>query len=627
MANKEKNTKEEPYLLNDNESLGEIEKKTITTYDEKDREAKPDEISKAIKKAKPEDVSYNEDGSISVKEGDVNEVEKTQVLKFDIKKSQDVKSLQQMLDKQGVERGKMSIGTDGTISISEGINKKSRIIKAKSLIETVNNFNKIDLSESEIMSILVKTQNPVMKKSELIESIQEKLLNEANMNDNVRQSFESGENDYSDFLDSDLINQLARESFEEIADNLRRKTGKQDVSFDDVQQLLSTSLMAAAKEEYRLGIENMERRAVEMIKKEYKIPEGSVEFVATITGIPPKALVGRDDLSPAEMEQLSRQLGLKVGKVEKGDIKRSVGTKQPPQNKTHEELKPKIKRRRFTNAMIHGAGRKSQNLHHSDDQLRDENPQLVSNYSNIMAANDANYFLMDDEAIKAYGETGIHAGNVRVDLTNPKKPKIIAQGMVFPILLHELGKGVLELMSLWGLPQDKQERQYVLDKTDHLDYETNDIRLGTKMWERFIGQIPVDNQEVISLTWNIFQSLGDEEYNSIIEGLIANRTEAKQKVRRMAEEAIEELRAEEYEEALGGYKDSDEEEEDVMTPEEDEEEDDVLKNILNKQDTEEEEEVDYERMSRRELEIEIDRALDDNDMELVKYLGSILNRK
>ena len=28
--------------------------------------------------------------------------------------------------------------------------------------------------------------------------------------------------------------------------------------------------------------------------------------------------------------------------------------------------------------------RKSQNLHHMDDQLRDENPQLGRNYSNVM---------------------------------------------------------------------------------------------------------------------------------------------------------------------------------------------------------------------------------------------------
>ena len=628
MANKEKKKKEEPYLLNDEEHLGEIEKKTVTTYDDKDQESKPDDVSNAIKKAKPEDVSYNEDGSISVKEADVNEVEKTQILKFDIKKSSDVKSLQQMLDK-GVESQKITIGTDGTISVSESVKKQSKIITVESFQKMVNNFNKIDLSESEIISILEETQNPTMKKSELIESIKNNLISEARMNDNVRRGFESGENDYSDILGQELTNQLAQESFEEIADNIRRKTGKRNVTLTDVQSLLGNSLMAAAQEEYRIGIDNLERKAVDMIRKQYNIPADAVEFDAKIIGLPPQMLVGRD-LSQREMDQVSRQAGVKVGKINRQGLKMSKGDKQPPEGKTHEELKPQIKRRRLTNAMMHGAARKSQNLHHLDDQLREENPELGRNYANLMAANDANYFLIDDDTIKREGESGIHAGNVRVDLSNPEKPKIIAQGMVFPILLHELSKGVVELMSLWSLPEDPEERNYVLDKTDNLDSETNDIRLGTKIWEKFVSQIPVDNQEVISLTWNMLQELPDNEFNSIIEGLIQNRTESQQKVRRMADEALDELQREASEDVFGGYEDSPETDDDgdTLTPPEDEEEDDELTRIIGNQDDEEKDgEPNYENMSRRDLELAIDDALDAGDMELVRYLGSILNKK
>ena len=47
-------------------------------------------------------------------------------------------------------------------------------------------------------------------------------------------------------------------------------------------------------------------------------------------------------------------------------------------------MKPKIKRRRLVNAMMHGAARKSQNLHHMDDELRQEAPQLGSDYANVM---------------------------------------------------------------------------------------------------------------------------------------------------------------------------------------------------------------------------------------------------
>jgi len=618
MANKEKN-KKEPYLLSDGEQIGEIQKTTVTTYDEKDKESKSDEISNAIKKAKPENVSYNEDGTISVKEGDVSEVEKSQVLKFDLKKGQDVKSLQQMLDKQDIQRGKVTVGTDGTITVSENLNRK------------------INLSESDIIRIIDGNEKIILKKSEIIETIQNNLISEARMEDSVRRNFESGENDYSDILDPSLINQLAQESFNDISDNIRRKTGRQNVTLDDVQMLLGSSIMDAAKEEYRIGIENLERKAVEMIRKEFNVPADSVEFDAKITGIPSRMLVGRD-VSQNEAQQLSGRLGVKVGSINREGLKMDKGNSQPPQGKTHDELKPAVKRRRLTNAMIHGAARKSQNLHHLDDQLRQENPRLGQNYANIMAANDASYFMMDDQTIKSQGEQGVHAGNVRLDLSNPEKPKIIAQGMVFPILLHELAKGVLELMSLWGLPQDSNVRKYVYDKTDNLESETNDIRLGTKIWERFVAQIPVDNQEAISLTWNKLQELSDYDYNSIVEGLIQNRTEAQQKVRRLADEAIEELRSESSEDVFGGYDDSpkndDYEDDDVATPEEDGEDgedeytDPLLNKILSGQEEETpEEDGDIEDMSNDQLKKLMASAIENEDYEFASQIRDILRNR
>ena len=596
--------KEEPYLLNDEEHLSEVDTQITKTYNDKDQESNPEEVSKAIKKANPEDVSYNEDGSISVKEGDVNEVEKTQVMKFDIKSSSDVKALQQMLDK-GVDSKKMSVGTDGTISVSE---------------------NKINLTKKEIMGIIKENKNFVSTKSDLLKTIKNRIISESRMNDNVRRKFESGDNDYNDILGQDLTNQLAQESFREIADNIRQKTGKENPSFMEIQQFLSNSLLEAAKEEYRLGTENLERKAVAMIRKQFNIPEDAVEFDAKIMGIPP-AMLGVPSSTPqTRLDQISRQQGFKIGDIKREGLKFDKGNKPKPEGRTEEQIKPALKRRRLTNSMMHGAARKSQNLHHLDDELRQTNPTLGRNYSNVMAANDANYFLMDDDSIKQQGMGGIHAGNVKLDISNPDKPKIIAQGIIFPILLHELAKGVVELMSLQGLSDDVEVRKYVLDKTDNLESETNDIRLGTKIWEKFVAQIPTENQEVISLTWSILQELPDTEFNSIIEGLIKGDGNAQQKVRGFANEALEELRGETAEDVLSSYSDDYEDENETPESEEEDVEDELLNSLL-KQKDDTEEEVDYESMSKVELQNLIDDALDAGDMELVRQLGSILNKK
>ena len=420
MSNKEKN--KEPYLLQDEKSLDELKNVDTTIIEPEDQEkaSKNDnegkKITDLIKKAKPENVKYQEDGSIEItNEGDlaedeVNEYKETEGFHFDKLqiKGQDEKKFLEFLQAVAdgkVDVGSVSLGAKGDLTIQKAhydptLNKKGKILTNESFKKLVNNFNRINLSESDIINILEETQNPTITKTELLQTINDNLISEARMNDNVRQGFESGDNDYNDILGQELTNQLAQEAFQDIADDIRRKTGKRNVTLNDVQRLLGNSLMAAAKEEYRIGTENLERKAVNMIRKQYNIPADAVEFDAKIVGLPPQMLVG-GDMSPQQMEQLSNQAGIKVGKINREGLKMSKGDKQPPQGKSHDELKPQIKRRRLTNAMMHGAARKSQNLHHLDDQLRQENPELGQNYANLMAANDANYFLLDDNTISS----------------------------------------------------------------------------------------------------------------------------------------------------------------------------------------------------------------------------------
>jgi hypothetical protein len=201
-----------------------------------------------------------------------------------------------------------------------------------------------------------------------------------------------------------------------------------------------------------------------------------------------------------------------------------------------------------------------------------------------------------------------------------------------------LAKGVVELMSLWSLPTDAEERKYVLDKTDNLDSETNDIRLGPIIWSKFVEQIPVDNQEVISLTFNMLQELSDSEFNSIVDGLLQNRTEAQTKVRRLAEEAMEELRREASDETFGMYGEPDEDD-DVATPEDKEEDgeysDPELRRILGGQKTEptepengeEDGDIALEDMSVSELRELMKIAIENEDYEYASEIRDILNKR
>jgi hypothetical protein len=55
--------------------------------------------------------------------------------------------------------------------------------------------------------------------------------------------------------------------------------------------------------------------------------------------------------------------------------------------------------------------------------------------------------------------------------TLTSKAKIVARGITFPVLVHEIIKGVMELLSAHGLPKDKKLAEYVINKADFLSEE------------------------------------------------------------------------------------------------------------------------------------------------------------
>ena len=162
MSNKGNNTEEEPYLLND-EELSEYETTTKTTKTFNPEKDKEGEITDAISKSKnpEEDVTYNEDGTISVTEDDITEYKKENrtIHDFNIKiTGPDAEDFLEFL-KADIKVADASLGSKKELKVTEEnydptLDNNTKIITAESFKKMVNNFNKIDLSESEILSIL-----------------------------------------------------------------------------------------------------------------------------------------------------------------------------------------------------------------------------------------------------------------------------------------------------------------------------------------------------------------------------------------------------------------------------------------------------------------------------------------
>ena len=68
---------------------------------------------------------------------------------------------------------------------------------------------------------------------------------------------------------------------------------------------------------------------------------------------------------------------------------------------------------------------------------------------------------------------------------------VVAKAWVFPILLHELIKGTMELICLHGLGNLSDDiYNAVILEADQLDYEAWLLQAGPEMWRKFIGVVP-----------------------------------------------------------------------------------------------------------------------------------------
>jgi hypothetical protein len=97
--------------------------------------------------------------------------------------------------------------------------------------------------------------------------------------------------------------------------------------------------------------------------------------------------------------------------------------------------------------------------------------------------------------MKAMGQGGNIAGREDVDRqTDP--PTVKARAVNFPVLIHELIKGTLELVALHGRNRDEEGNEEdftdIEESEDTLEKEMWDLRLGPAIWDRIRSKFPED---------------------------------------------------------------------------------------------------------------------------------------
>ena len=196
--------------------------------------------------------------------------------------------------------------------------------------------------------------------------------------------------------------------------------------------------------------------------------------------------------------------------------------------------------------------------HLVNEKLNDINPDLVGLYSIVMSVNDLMYWVMPDMEgmIGGGGAEQAMAGKEELDLeTDP--PTIKAKGLMFPILVHELYKGVMEYVSAHGLPSDPDMAQEVIGMEDTLPAEVWDLRLGPVIWEKFLEVYPDDffdadeQKRIKNYFYFKFVSLEAEQFLSLAKEILSGSQKGKDQVKKMIDEIVNQLKQEDYEDASG----------------------------------------------------------------------------
>lgn len=193
-------------------------------------------------------------------------------------------------------------------------------------------------------------------------------------------------------------------------------------------------------------------------------------------------------------------------------------------------LTDEINKRRVLNALILGASmycvKNYKTYFNNIFEVSDELPSL---YKKIITLNEILMYLVKDTINNNDNQDG---GKVDVIMTSQENLiKIISEGVIFPILLSETIRGILEIAISHGLPEDGNKANYILSKADFKFVEIWDMRIGCPLWENIVdlvNQCGFDIYEIgINFLLMCFATMSVEEFNNNMKEIFAKTKKGK----------------------------------------------------------------------------------------------------
>lgn len=150
-----------------------------------------------------------------------------------------------------------------------------------------------------------------------------------------------------------------------------------------------------------------------------------------------------------------------------------------------------INKRITMNALTQGAAVHNMMTMHKlvESELNALDPRLLGAYDKIGPGTEHTYWLMDYSKLANLAGAAVGSSEVKYDDNN--KPTVEANALIFPVLIQELVKGVMELLSHHGLSHlSKGQLRKVYKTADRLEDEPWLIQVGPQLWKNFLKVVP-----------------------------------------------------------------------------------------------------------------------------------------
>lgn len=353
-------------------------------------------------------------------------------------------------------------------------------------------------------------------------------------------------------MDRDFLELISSKRFKDSVEKVGRYLGttqplRGQNPVGSVMSMVMGGLMKIARIESQ-NKEYLEQLAIDLVKKEMGIPEGALQFKAELVhGVMGSAEGMRTEPQKPKSKDIEKAF------EHKDDLEEFVDA--------FEKFNLERAKRRFINSLIQGAAFKGGHMYVLvNEELEKIDPELLQLYGVTQSLMEHLYWIMPNMEGMAAGGGG-QLGQSKVnEKTDP--PTVEAKATTFPLLIHELVKGVHEVFLSHGLPDDPEQQSLVMGMEDTLPAEIWDSRFGPVFWEKLQETYPAeifdeDKRHIQHYLLMRFSRLDAKEFMKITKLILAGDPQGTAFIKKLVDEIVKDLKQREAEDVLGKDDDDD----------------------------------------------------------------------